>query len=113
MIDDPVHRYLAARSLSVTPHDEADKLVKALRASAEALQHWKLVEITNIAGVSYPLTGAGTRECDPVKVPPWPTAEQLAHALSRWQQAQQEAVRLYDALSAAERQGVYPPLASR
>lgn len=112
MTDDPVHTYLVARRLAVAAAADVTELVAAVRKAADDLRQWPHVEIANIAGVAYPLTGAGTRERAPVMVPPWPTAAEAAQALARWQQAHQEAVRLYDALSEELKQGLQPPPAS-
>lgn len=100
MSQDPVERYSEAVNALSAATERAEGMVQVIREAAEKLKHWKLVILVNGSELSSdPAPPPGQR----IDASTWPTATDLAQALSEWRAAEARAAQAWEAIPAKMR----------
>lgn len=102
---DPIRQYQQARRRRERALREATEAAAGVRYAAVLMEHWQTLEIR------HPDFKGPESSTMPLEPGDWPTVERLVEVLSEWHRAER-AVRLaWDAIPAADREGLRVPAA--
>ena len=107
MAENPILEYRAALEALDRAEREAERIVGIITDAATHLRNWKQVRVTNVS-VFFPIELSAARSPEIIGRT-WPSAHQLAEALSNYHAALRDAGSAHRRIPADQRGVVQPP----
>jgi hypothetical protein len=107
MAEKPLAEYQEALRVHERAEREAERIVGIIMDIATRLRNWKQVHVSNV-GVNFPVEVTATRSPE-INGNAWPTARQLAEALSQYHSTLHEVGNAYRRIPENQRGVVQPP----
>lgn len=105
MAADPIAEYQQSLRDLERARNEAERIVQVITRAASLLEHWQDVRVSDV-NVSFPV---GIPQANIINGKDWPSAQQLAEALSRYHSTLHEVNNAYRRLPWDQRGVVRPP----
>jgi len=107
MGSDPIGDYQGALQRLEEAQRHAERYVQTISEAARALNDWRNTSVSNVEGIGFSVEVS--RSPHTINASNWPTAEQLARALTTWHGVMGDVSDTWRRIPAERRTGLNPP----